>query len=230
MTDKPINFAARFQYLSAIEAHQPDALKSLGADTFPAYRMCWELNRQSPAPQDLAQLSTASSPACPGGFRQVKRAVQRWGKAHGFRDAWILDAAVQSMHSWTRAENISKWTYFPEELNTPRFEPQFGYWIPFYQNWPEFKRQMDAVYRRELARYRAKIRQLWGDGQPKLEQHAVWTVLWQRGKSPEAIQINHLRTTGKKVSLANIQLRVHGFAAAAGLTLRAAKAGRQRKI
>ena len=38
----------------------------------------------------------------------------------------------------------------------------------------------------------------------------------------------HLRTTGKKVSLASIQLGVHAFAASAGLTLRKSKAGRGR--
>jgi hypothetical protein len=66
---------------------------------------------------------------------------------------------------------------------------------------------------------------LWGEGQPKLSQSAVWTVLWQRGKSPEAIRTHYLKTTGKNVSLANIQLRVHAFADSAGLSLGTSKAG-----
>ena len=98
-------------------------------------------------------------------------------------------------------------------------------WIPFFQKWPELKRSAEAIYRREQANYRNEIRKLWGEGQPKLSQHAAWTVLWQRGKSPEAIQIYHLKTTGKNVSMTNIQMRVHAFAKSAGLTLRAAKAG-----
>jgi hypothetical protein len=134
------------------------------------------------------------------------------------------------MYHWAYKRNISKWTYFPEELAAMRFEPKFGYWIPHYQKWPEFKRGADEIYRRERGKYRAEISKLWGEGQPKLSQHAVWTVLWQRGKSPEAIQIYHLRTTGKNVSLANIQLRVHAFARSAGLTLRAAKAGPAARI
>jgi hypothetical protein len=230
MPDKPINFGARFEYLSAIEAHWPEVLKSLRDSTFPVYRTCWERNPKSLALQTLARLSKASRNARPAAFRRVERAVRRWATAYGFRNTWILDAAVRSMYSWAFERGISKWTYFPEELDTPMFEPKFGYWIPLFQKWPEFKQSADAIYRREQANYRTEIRKLWGEGQPKLSQHAAWTVLWQRGKSPEAIRIYHLKTTGKNVSVANIQLRVHAFARSAGLTLRAAKAGPAARI
>ena len=225
MTGKPINFGARFAYLKAIETHCPEVLKSLRDTTFPLYRNCWERNGKRFAIKNLAQVSKASQFAHPKGFRNVERALRRWGKSHGFRDAWILDVALESMCRWVSETNISTGTYFPENLVTPQFIPKFGYWIPFHQPWPEFKRSADEIYRRALAKYRAEISNLWGDSHPKLSQHAVWTVLWQRGKSPEAIRLHHLRSTGRNVSLANIQKCVHAFAAGAGLTLRAAKAG-----
>src|SRR6202042_2181967 len=102
--------------------------------------------------------------------------------------------------------------------------------IPFFMKWPEFRQMADERSRRELADYRAIVGKLWGQRQPKLSQQAVWTVLWQRGKSPQAISFYHLRTTGEKVSRANIQQSVHAFATSAGLSLRATKAGRSANI
>ena len=158
-------------------------------------------------------------------INQVELAVRKWAEEFRFQDAWLLDVALQSMYNWVGGGTTSKWTYLPEGLTPSKFQPEFGVWIPFYTKWPEFKRLTDQRYRRALAQYRARIKNLWGEGQPKLSQSAVWTVLWQRGKSPEAIRIHHLKTVGKNVSLANIQLRVHAFADAAGLSLRASKSG-----
>jgi hypothetical protein len=226
MPEKPINFGARFAYLKAIEAHWPEVLESLRGTVFPLYRKCWESNRKRFVIKNLAQVSRASQLARPTGFRNVERALRRWGKSHGFRDAWMLDVALESMSSWVNDTNISTGTYFPESLITPQFTPKFGYWIPHHQTWPEFRRSGDETYRRELAKYRTEISTLWGDGQPKLGQHAVWTVLWQQGKSPGAIQLYQFRMSRQKVTLANIQLRMHAFAGSAGLTLRARRAGR----
>jgi hypothetical protein len=223
-----INFGARFEYLSAIEAHWPDVLQSLNRDVFPGYHICWERNPPSTALQTLAGLSKASAGSAE--FGEVERAVRKWAEAHGIRDEWIWDAAVQTMQSWAHQERISKWTYLAAELGTPRFQPQFGFWIPFFMRWREFKRTTDERYRRELANYHTSVGTLWGQRQPKLSQQAVWTVLWQRGKSPEAIRSRHLRTTGKTVSLPNIQRSVHAFATAAGVSLRPAKAGRRANI
>jgi hypothetical protein len=219
-----INFGARFEYLSAIEAHWPDVLLSLNRDVFPVYQISWECNPNCTALQTLAELSKASSGS--GELNEGERAVRRWPKAHGIRDEWIWDAAVQTLQSWAHQERICKWTYTPAELDTPRFQVQFGFWIPFFMEWPEFKRMAGERYRRELANYRARIGKLWGQHQPKLSQQAVWAVLWQRGKSPQAISFYHLRTTGERVSRGNIQQSVHAFATSVGLSLRAAKAGR----
>jgi hypothetical protein len=115
--------------------------------------------------------------------------------------------------------------YYPEELETPRLEPGFGYWIPYMTPWYEFKKIADRIYRCELKNYRARTRKLWGAGQPKSSQHAHWAVLWQQGQSPEAIRRRYLRITGKNVSVASIQLAVHKFSEEAGITMRARKAG-----
>jgi hypothetical protein len=228
--DKTINFAARCEYLSAIEAHWPEVMKSLRLQAFPVYRAAFATADTNAALQAWADLSNALKHAASSEITQVELAVRTWAEEHGFQDAWLRDAALQTMQNWAGGGARDKWTYLPEELETPRFEPAFGHWIPFYMKWPEFKRLTDERYRRGLAHYRAKVKTLWGEGQPKLSQSAVWTVLWQRGESPEAIQTRHRRTTGKNVSLANIQLRVHAFAGSAGLTLRARKAGRGVKI
>jgi hypothetical protein len=225
MPDKTINLGARCEYLSAIEVHWPEVMKSLRLRTFPVYRTCLETTDPSTPLQTLAGLSDALERGASAKIKQVELEVRAWAEMHGFQDAWLRDVALQTMHSWARAGTKSKWMYLPMELCSPKFQPDFGYWIPFYTKWPEFKRLTDERYRRELAQYRAVVRTFWGEGQPKLTQSAVWTVLWQRGKSPQAIRTHHRRTAGKDVSLTNIQRRVHAFAESAGLSLRASTAG-----
>jgi hypothetical protein len=229
MPGKTINFAARGEYWSAIELHWPEVMTSLRLDVFPVYRACLKANAPGIALQALAGLSDSFKRGAVE-INQLEVALRAWAEGHGFQDDWLQDVAVQSMDNWARGGPTSKWTYLPEELDAPRLQINFGHWIPAYTKWTEFKRLTDQHYRRELALYRAKVRTLWGEGHPKLSQSAVWTVLWQCGKSPEAIQINHRRTAGKNVSLANIQLRVHAFADSAGLSLRASKAGPRGRI
>jgi hypothetical protein len=67
-------------------------------------------------------------------------------------------------------------------------------------------------------------------GKKSLGRHAVWTVLWQRQKSPEWIRNRELRVTGRSVTVANIQMRVHEFATGIGLKLREGKSGPLRGI
>ena len=224
-SDKTINFAARCEYLSAIEVLWPDVMKSLLRHTFPLYRIYFERADPSTALPTVVGLGDAVKSDTPLEIKYVILGVREWMREFGFRDAWLRDVALQSMHTWAADGTTSKWTYLPVELDTPTFQPDFGLWIPFFTKWPEFKRLTDERYRRALAQYHAEIRTLWGEDQPKLSQTAVWTLLWQRGKSPEAIRIHHLKTMGKNISLASIQLRVHAFAASAGLSLRKSKAG-----
>jgi hypothetical protein len=225
MRDKVIKLGARCEYLTAIEVHWPEVMKTLRQHAFPVYRACLETTEPSTPLESLAGLAEVLELGAPSQIGQVDLAVRTWAEMYGFQDPWLRDVALQTMHSWARGGPKSKWTYLPMEIDNARFQPDFGYWIPVFTAWPEFKRLADERYRRELAQYRAAVRAVWGEGQPKLSQNAVWTVLWQRGKSPQAIRIHHRRTTGKDVSLANIQLRVHAFAEIADLSLRASKAG-----
>ena len=87
-----------------------------------------------------------------------------------------------------------------------------------------FKTEMDRAYRKQLRAYRETVANLWGDDKPHRMEQARWTVLWQRGKSPEAIR----RLSAAAVSGTNIQTRVHEFAESIGLTLRPAKSGPRR--
>ena len=228
-SDKPTSFGRRFEYLTAVQHHWPKVLASLYRDAFPIYRACLSQEETSPALQSLAGLTTALHDGTSPALKTVASALQKWAHSHEIQDLWILDAAIQSMHNWGHGVLLNQWTYIPEELDTPRFQPSLGCWIPALLSWKEFKKATDASYNQEAARYRGHVQILWGAGAPKLTQHAVWTVLWQQGKSPEAIRNWHLKTNGTKVSLTSIQLGVRSFAESAGLTLRKPKAGRHAK-
>jgi len=227
-TLKLVDFGARFHYLAALETHRSIVLTDLQAHTFPVYQRCWQEDPNTTGLQNLAELSKGVRLGG-GQLKAVAEALEKWTHTHGFLDMWLKDAGIQSMYGWVHGENTDKWRYFPEELKTPRFQPNFGSWIPFFTPWPEFKTATDKIYRSGLLAYRAEVRRLWGEGKTRLQQHAVWTVQWQLHKSPEAIRNWHLHNTGKTVSVATIQLAVHAFAESAGLTLRKPRAGRRAK-
>ena len=151
MPGKSINFAARCEYLSAIERVWPDVMTWLRQRAFPVYRAC----NPSTALRTLTGLTDALRRGASLEIKQVELAVRTWAEVHGFRDAWLRDVALQSMHSWARGGTTSKWTYLPKELDTQRFQPNLGYWIPVFTKWSEFKRLTDAHYRRHQAQYRA---------------------------------------------------------------------------
>jgi hypothetical protein len=224
-----INFAARFEYLQAIEQQRPEVLSDLLSQTFAAYQTYLQCNSKGSELLTLAQLTKALRKGPSPELIDFDQALHKWSNTHGLQDTWIWDAAVHTMYRWAQGGTVGKWGYFPEELDPLKFQPSFGYWIPQFAAWTDFKKLTDAIYRRALANYRAEVRKMWGEGHKSLSGSALWTVLWQQGKSPEAIRRRHFRTTGKKVSLAAIQLGVHAFAESAGVTLRRPKAGRGAK-
>jgi hypothetical protein len=226
---KVIDFAARFEYLTAIEGQQPTVLTDLQTKIFPAYQECRRGLYNTTALQNLAQLSEAVHSGSGLAYKALADKLEEWAVAHKFLDMWLQDAGIQTLFGWFQSENIDRWRYFPDELDAPRLQVKFGQWIPSKTRWREFKKISDQIYRSRLLEYRAEGRRRWGEGNTKFQQHAAWTVKWQRGKSPEAIQIWHFHNTGKKVSRTAIQLAVHSFADAAGITLRKPKAGRGAK-
>jgi hypothetical protein len=218
-----INFAARFEYLSAIETHWPEVLGSLRKKVFPVYLRCLESRGERLSVEKLRNLLNAPKRNRLPEMQPLAHAVRGWAKHFEFRDTWFRDVALQTMHGWDEGGAVSKWTYLPEELRPFQFQVNFGYWSPHLTSWTDYSRFADQKFSREKAAYRAAARKTWGEGSPSLSQHAVWTVLYQRDKSPAAIQRQHRKTTGRKVSTANILKCVHEFAAAAGLTLRGSK-------
>jgi hypothetical protein len=223
------NFAARFEYLNALQQQWPELLADLHSGPFRLYRAYLEANPSSAALQTLARLTEALRQRASPELTPIDQALRQWGNAHGHIEAWIWDAALQTMDSWAHGGRVQEWQYFPEELVSPKFEVAFGYWIPPRQEWREFKQVTDELYRRRLAAYRAAVSKIWGHRQSKLGEHAKWTVQWQQGRSPEFIQRKYLQATHRTISLANIQQSVHEFAAAAHLALRKPKAGRGAK-
>ena len=93
-------------------------------------------------------------------------------------------------------------------------------WIPGVATWASFRADAQTRLTKQLARYRKEVNEIWGSGSPKFAEHAIWTVLWQRGKSPGWIK--HNRKLGSE---ANVQMRVHEFAKAIGLPLRKSHVG-----
>jgi hypothetical protein len=223
------NFGARFEYLKALEEHWPTVLTDLREHTFAVYRRCSEAHPNTTALQNLDLLQAALRRRDGVEFEAVAEALEEWSGKHGFVDRWLQDAGMQTMDGWFHSQNAGKWKYFPEELDTPSFQPSFGLWLPAFSTWPEFEKITDEIYRRERNNYRATVRKLWGEDKPKVREHAIWTVQWQLGKSPEGIRNWHRHLIGQTVSVANIQLGVHAFTEAAGITLREPKAGPRAK-
>src|SRR5713226_7293658 len=152
-----INFAARFEYLQAIEQLRPEVLSDLHRHTFAVYRTYLQSNSKGAALPTLAHLSAALRDSPSPDLIDFDHALHQWANTQGLRDAWMWDAAVQTMYSWAHGGTVGKWGYFPEELNAPKFQPNFGHWIPQYTGWADFKKVTDAIYRSARANYRAEV-------------------------------------------------------------------------
>jgi hypothetical protein len=173
------SFAARFEYLAAIEKEWPAVLRDLQQDALPVFQTHWESNVNRPAVQVSRARQKESSP----GLDLIDQAVRRWADKYGFQDPWLWDAAIQTLHAWAQGRSVGRWNYFPQELDALRFEPQLGYWIPEFSSWAEFKKLTNAAYRQQLADYRAKVREVWGEGQTREPTRSVDSPL-AAGKEP----------------------------------------------
>lgn len=156
---KEIKFAARFAYLEAIEEHWPEVMSSLREGVFEEYRRCLPAMPNNEL-SDWRQLEAAWHTSLSGPLKAFVAALQKWMGEHRFRDEWILDAAVQRLCAWSHGNGIEL-CYRPRDLKTERFQPRFGIWMPVYTPWPQFKKEMDAIYRAESVRYRRKVNISW---------------------------------------------------------------------
>jgi hypothetical protein len=219
---QPVNFRGRFEFLEAVERLWPEPLKAVLylKPKLPKFGLT--------LPTGLSDLDAFV------GTGELQDAIWSWAERFEIRDAWIRDAAVQTVISNATGENAA-WKYIPPELDPGVLEVRIGSWFPMIatpdgQTWTAFKRTAKKVFERKLELYGKETRRLWGENQPALALHAEWTVLWQRGKSPEHIRNWNYRIHDRNVSLANIQTRVSDFAEAIGLTLREGRSGPARRI
>jgi hypothetical protein len=122
-------------------------LRSLRDDAFPVIQEYLQRNpggsgaaselqtkNNALALETFAILSRAVQHGALPELQGVHQAVRNWADALGIRNAWILDAAIQSMRAWGLGAKIGKWAYTPDELKTPTFQPSFGIWIPYFSN------------------------------------------------------------------------------------------------
>jgi hypothetical protein len=225
-TAEGINYGGRFQYIDAAQVHWPELLGKLRSAVLESYSASIK-GRATPAPTTYAELceEVSKEEAC--------GRLKKWAESHGIGDRWLLDAAVQTLAEWSRGNDQNRWYYTPKDFDTPDFNLTIrGRWVPdlvprWGTSWVKFQELTEQQLREELQKYRKKVAKLWGADRKTPSQQAIWTVLFQRGMSPGRIRISQ---TGPKHSLENIQARVHTFAKSIGLTLRAQKSGRRRKI
>lgn len=225
-TAAKINYGGRFEYLEATQVHWPELLSTLGSHVLESFSVGVK-GRRTAAPITYAELceEVSNTEAC--------GRLKEWAESHGIVDRWLLDAAVQTLAEWSRGHDQKRWYYTPNDLDTPDFHLTIGgHWVPelvpgWGTSWATFQEHTEQHVWEELQKYRKKVAALWGADKKTLSQQANWTVLFQRGMSPGRIRIWQ---PGPKHSLENIQARVHKFAKSIGLTLRAQKTGRRRKI
>lgn len=219
------NYRGRFEYLDAAGEHWPQLLTSLRDHALEPFDALMRRNPKLRPTSDSELRRAADQPE----MTEVSRALEAWATSHDIRDGWILDAAVQTLVEWWRGNKKKGWFYTPQELNTLTFNPTFGTaWLP-PGHWDEFRKAAGDHFRKELKKYRDTVARLRGADRKTLSQQAIWTVLWQRGKSVGQIRLWEGRKHGRKPSEANIQRRVNKFAASIGLTLRPAIHGPQKK-
>ena len=217
MSHPTINFQGRFLFLEATEEHWPDLLTSLPWMAWP------ETEPGQIRVRKFGELAGEAS------YQPWCAAVSKWAETHQMNSAWILDAAVETLTKTPAGSPPTRWWYMPEELPVPMFELEFkAVWLPGLSKWPTFKAEAQNTLVRRLEEYRKQVNEVWGSGHPKLATHAIWTVLWQCGKSPKAIQEWHQAKHQRKFDIANIQLRVLEFSRSIGLTLRQSKRVRRR--
>ena len=108
MEGKPeINFGARCEYLTAIQEHWPELLRSLQEQPLAAFR-----KRLDKVPRSVAEGNLAALERSPcGELDELMAALGSWVEANQVRDRWIVEAAVQTLHHWALGGPIGKWLY-----------------------------------------------------------------------------------------------------------------------
>jgi hypothetical protein len=214
-----VNFQGRFFFLEAAEQHWPQLLTTLPWREWP------RMQAGDRRPESFQEVE--DNPL----YGNWCVALLKWAEMHQMKATWIFDAVVETLTTAPVGSPPPRWWYTPDELPVPTFSLEFkAVWIPGWSPWPEFKAELQRTLVRRLEEYRKQVNETWGSGRHKLALHAVWTVLWQRGKSPEWIQKWNRTANSKSVSMANIQKSVHEFASSMDLALRQSRGGPRPRI
>jgi hypothetical protein len=217
------NLLGRLIFLRATERHWPEPLNSLldANVVLPDFG--------TPEPLEVSQLMHRA------GGKEVGQQIEAWADRLQLRDSWIQDAALQTLIQCARTR-ARIWYYHCAEMRAKSFSLQLPPWTPpsiigtptNMREWKTFQRNATRTFRTQLKQYRARTESVFGGDRPLLAMHALWTALWQRGKTAAQIQLWLERTHRRKVTATNIQIRVREFADDIGLTLRKSKSGPSR--
>ena len=236
------NTRGRLEYLEAARKHWPELLVSLRESAAAPFAALMGLRSTEELPASYSRLCQQADH--PVEMRDLCSALRKWASSHGIRDQWILDAAVQTLAQWWRQSRAAeeglkrkqaltnknalepraeakaemRWFYTPDDPG--EFKPSFGIWLPALTRWSEFKKHADTQYRKQLQEYRQRVTRWWSIDSKRLPDQAIWTVLWQRGKSAGQIRICKEVEQYRRVNESTIEMGVRRFAAAIGLKLR----------
>ena|ERR1043166_2967466 len=210
-----INYKGRFLYLHALQEHWPELLTSLANECLSMMIAAFKTNAARARPTTARELR--SDPA----NQDLHQRIEAWASSRGIRDEWLMDAAVQTLASLARGSEAGRWVYIAPELPLPRFEPRFeAVWIPAAK-WNDFRKHLVRQFEASLKEYRKAIAAIWGENSRSEQTHALWTVWFQQGYSPDKIRLRSQQRLHLRVALPSIQMAVREFARSIGLTLRA---------
>ena len=217
------NLLGRLIFLRATERHWPEPLNSLldANVVLPDFG--------TPEPFKVSQLTHRA------GGEEVRQQIEVWADRLLIRDSWIQDAALQTLIRCSRTR-ARIWYYHCTEMRPQSFTLRLPPWTPpsiigtplYTSEWKTFQTNAVQALQTELKQYRARTARVFGGDRPLLAMHALWTALWQRGKTAAQIQLWLDHTYRRKVTATNIQIRVREFADDIGLTLRKNKSGPSR--
>ena len=192
---------ARGLYLLAIAEEAPSVLQELARETLPLYRRMYLLSRRDETASDLRLhdwISLSKLSKQESDFRPVHRVVGAWARRHNLRNAWIRDAALETLHKWCRIleqrdpvglsdePRILTWQtpLVSQELNESggdiglRFEDEG--WDYLNETRTEAKKRLLGEFKKFLSEYLGEVEERFRrDGwESPYEKKSLWHFNW----------------------------------------------------
>jgi hypothetical protein len=165
---------------------------------------------------------------------QLNEGLQRWSQQFNLDAEWILDAAVQTLFTWSRHspdQSALKWGRVPG-LDMRFEQREFNFsdagWNGEEETWKDFEDRVTRRFKKQLQEYRVDITNLavnqgWTERHDfKEKQHFDWLALYQvRQTSPKEITKHFSLVRRKPFNIENTVFKAVGRKAKLiGLTLR----------